>query len=58
VTGRVSVSGALETMVTGTTEPDQWEQRGGPATIRFFRDRLVVLAAPYIHRQLTGHSRL
>ena len=45
-------------LVTATIEPDQWEQRGGPATIRFFRDHLVIQAAPYIHRQLSGHGGL
>jgi len=45
-------------LITSTTEPEQWQQSGGPATLRFFRDQLVVRAAPYIQRQLIGQDGL
>jgi hypothetical protein len=45
----------LVSLITSTIEPEQWTDSGGSgATIRLYRDALIVNAPGYIHRQLAG----
>ena len=47
----------LLNLITETVEPEQWFLAGGTATIRLYNGQLIVHAAPYIHRQISGRSR-
>lgn len=42
-------------LIRETVEPEQWDTAGGVATMRVFRDTLLVNAPDYVHRGLNGY---
>ncbi len=41
-------------IITSLIEPTQWEVHGGNASIRYFRESLLVRAPNFVHRQIGG----
>jgi hypothetical protein len=43
-------------MITTTIRPEIWKDNGGPASISFYRDHLVVTAPRSVHELLSSQS--
>lgn len=51
---RAALGEELASIITGTIEPDIWQENGGRSSIRYFRGNLIISAPRRIHELIGG----